>query len=96
MTLEELEHDGILENNIMDKKKTYKEINGTTRIGDFLRSINKSDVIGRVIDSIGDASKGDVLGAIKTLLTNDDSMTPEERSYALEMVKLDIQRENKE
>jgi len=92
--LEVLEHGGILENNIMDrKKKTYKEINGTSRIGDFLRSINKSDLIGRVIDSVGDVSKGDVLGALKTLLTNDNSMTAEERSYALEMVRLDIEKE---
>jgi hypothetical protein len=61
----------------MDKKKTYKEINGTTRVGDFLRSINKSDLIGRVIDSVGDVSKGDVLGALKTLLTTDNSITAE-------------------
>lgn len=75
------------------KKKTYKEIHGTTRVGDFLRSINKSGLIGRVVDSAVDASKGDILGAIKTLLTTDDSMTPEERSYALEMVRLDIEKE---
>ena len=78
---------------MVDKKKTYKEINGTTRIGDFLRSINKSGLIGKVVDTAGDVAKGDILGALKTLLTNDDSMTPEERSFAIEMVKLDIEKE---
>jgi hypothetical protein len=77
----------------MDKKKTYKEINGETRVGKFLRSINKSALIGKVIDSAGDVAKGDLLGALKTLLTTDDSMTQEERSYALEMVRLDIEKE---
>lgn len=77
----------------MDKKKTYKEIHGTTRVGDFLRSINKSGLIGKVIDGAGDVARGDILGALKTLLTNDESMTPEERSYAIEMVKLDIEKE---
>ena len=78
---------------MVDKKKTYKEINGQTRVGKFLRSINKSGLIGKVIDSVGDVASGDVLGALKTLLTNDDSMTPEERSFAIEMVKLDIEKE---
>tara|TARA_R100000544_G_scaffold37156_1_gene27461 strand:+ start:224 stop:667 length:444 start_codon:yes stop_codon:yes gene_type:complete len=78
----------------MDKKKTYKQIHGTTRIGDFLRSIGKSNLIGKVIDAGGDIAKGDVLGAIKTLLLEgDNGMTPEERSHAVEMVKLDIERE---
>ena len=78
----------------MDKKKTYKEIHGSTRVGDFLRSIGKSNLIGKVIDAGGDIAKGDVLGAIKTLLLEgDNGMTPEERSHAVEMVKLDIERE---
>jgi len=78
----------------MDKKKTYKEIHGTTRVGDFLRSIGKSNIIGKVIDAGGDIAKGDVLGAIKTLLVEEDAgMTPEERNHALEMVRLDIEKE---
>jgi len=77
----------------MDKKKSYKEIHGETRVGKFLRSIGKSGLIGKVIDTAGDVAKGDILSALKTLLTDESSITPEERNYALEMVKLDIERE---
>ena len=78
----------------MDKDKTYKEIHGTTRIGDFLRSINKSDLVGRVVETTGELAKGDVLGALQALLSSGDTgMTPEERNHALELVKLDIERE---
>lgn len=78
----------------MSTEKTYKEIHGTTRIGDFLRNINKTDLIGRVISTGGELAKGDVLGAIEALLVGGDTgMTPEERAYALELVRLDIERE---
>ena len=77
-----------------DKKKTYKEIHGKTRVGKFLQSIGKSNIIGKVIDAGSDIAKGNVLGAIKTLLTEEEAgMTPEERSHALELVRLDIERE---
>jgi hypothetical protein len=85
--------DGIKQINKMNEK-TYKEIHGTTRIGDFLRNINKTELIGRVIDSGKEVVKGDVLGAIEALIIGGDTgMTPEERAHALELVRLDIERE---
>jgi hypothetical protein len=52
----------------MSDKKSYKNIHGTTRVGDFLRKIKKSGLVGRAIDAAGDLSTGNVLGALKTLL----------------------------
>lgn len=77
------------------KDKTYREINNTTRVGDFLRSINKSGLIGKVVGAGINIAKGDALGALETLFKSgdDDGMTPEERNHAIELVKLDIERE---
>ena len=74
-------------------KPRYKDIHGTTRVGDFLRSIKRSDIIGKAIDAAGDLATGDVLGAIKTVLTDDKGISPEERQYALEQLRLDIEAE---
>ena len=78
----------------MDKnKKKYRDIHGTTRVGDFLRSIKKSGLIGKAIDAAGELSTGNVLGALKTVLTEDNSISPEERTFALEQLRLDIEAE---
>lgn len=71
----------------------YKDINGTTRIGDFLRKIKKSGLVGKAIDAAGSLATGDVLGALKDILVEDDSMSPEDRSFALEQLRLDIESE---
>jgi len=78
----------------MDKDKSYKQIHGKTRVGAFLQSINKSNLIGKVIGVGSELATGDILGALETLLTNGDTgMTPEERSHAIELVKLDIEKQ---
>lgn len=71
----------------------YKDINGTTRIGDFLRKIKKSGLVGKAIDAAGSLATGDVLGALKDILVEDDSMSAEDRSFALEQLRLDIESE---
>jgi hypothetical protein len=71
----------------------YKDINGTTRIGDFLRSIKKSGLVGKAIDAAGSLATGDVLGALKGILVEDNSISPEERTFALEQLRLDIEAE---
>ena len=76
-----------------DKEKTYKEIHGETRVGKFLRSIGKGDIIGKVVGSAASLAKGDILGALKTLLASEKTLTTEERSHALDMVRLDIEKE---
>lgn len=73
--------------------KTYKEVHGKTRIGKFLQSIGKSDLIGKAIGAGVNLAKGDVLGALEAVFVNDKGMSAEERNYALELVRLDIERE---
>jgi hypothetical protein len=73
-----------------NKKKTYKEINGTTRVGDFLRKIGKSDLAKSIVTLL--PSQG-VLGGVKELLTKDNSLTPAEKDMALELLKIDLQEQ---
>lgn len=77
----------------MDKKK-YRDIHGETRVGKFLRSINKSGLIGKAVDAAGSLATGDVLGALQAVFSKEDTgMSPEERQYALEQLRLDIEAE---
>lgn len=46
----------------------YKTENGTSRVGDFLRSIKKSDVLGNVIDAGGEIISGDYVGAFQAII----------------------------
>lgn len=74
-----------------DKKKklTYKEIHGTTRVGDFLRSINKS----KVVDVATEMLNGDLGGAVKKLLGSTE-LSESERQHAIKMLELDIAEQN--
>lgn len=71
----------------------YKDIHGQTRVGKFLRSIKKSGILGKAIDAAGSLATGDILGALETVLVEDNSISPEERSFALEQLRLDIESE---
>lgn len=64
----------------------YKDKNGTTRVGDFLRKLAKGDAL----KVVGSLVSGDIQGAIKTI-TNDTTMTEAEREHALKVMQLDIQ-----
>ena len=67
-------------------KKTYKERNGTTRVGDFLRSINFSKAADVVMDIVG----GDFKGALETIKGSDE-LTPAQIEFALKELEFDKQ-----
>lgn len=67
-------------------KKTYKERNGTTRVGDFLRSINFSKAAEVVMDIVG----GDFKGALETIKGSDE-LTPAQIDFALKELEFDKQ-----
>lgn len=75
--------------------KTYKDLNGTTRVGDFLRSIGKSNLLEKVLGSASDLITGDVKGAIQNILRSSDELTPEQRIHALKLLESDV-KENEE
>ena len=72
------------------KKKTYKEIHGTTRVGDFLRSIGKGETLGKVLEVVGNVATGGGLGSVLEVLGSSKELTAEEREYALKMAELDF------
>ena len=67
-------------------KRTYKERNGTTRVGDFLRSINFSKAAEVVMDIVG----GDFKGALETIKGSDE-LTPAQIDFALKELEFDKQ-----
>ena len=75
------------------KKQSYKDKNGTTRVGDFLRSINKNDLLGKVIGAGVGIATGNVGGAIKSLLKGSDELTEEQRVYALKLLESDVKEQ---
>tara|TARA_R100001443_G_scaffold107922_1_gene118025 strand:- start:503 stop:970 length:468 start_codon:yes stop_codon:yes gene_type:complete len=70
-----------------ERKKTYKEKNGTTRVGDFLRSIGK----GKVLDVVGSLATGNIKGAIDAISAKDNGMSDQEKEYALKVMELDVE-----
>ena len=68
-----------------DKKKSYKERNGTTRVGDFLRSVN----FGKAADVVLDVVSGDFKGALETIKGSDE-LTKEQVDFALKQLEYDV------
>ena len=56
-----------------DKKPRYRDIHGTTRVGDFLRSIN----LDKTITVVSNLISGDIKGAIASLKDPSNDLTPE-------------------
>lgn len=69
----------------MNKDKLKKNGGDGTKVGNFLRSINFKDVAG----VIGKVATGDIDGAIK-IIAGDESLTAEQRAFALQVMQLDI------
>ena len=68
-----------------DKKKSYKEKNGTTRVGDFLRSINFS----KVTEVVTSVLKGDISGAID-VISKSKELSEEQVKMALKELEHDV------
>ena len=64
----------------------YKDKHGTTRVGDFLRDID----LGASLKVVGNLAQGNIDGAID-IITGNETMTDEERAFALQVMELDIQ-----
>lgn len=58
-----------------------------TKVGNFLRKINFS----KAAEVVGNLVTGDIKSAIDVISNKDNGMTPEEREFALTVMKLDIE-----
>jgi len=65
----------------------YKDQHGTTRVGDFLRSIGKSDVVKAIVGNLPE--KG-VLGVFKAFLDKDGSLPLQDKETALKLLEMDL------
>ena len=60
--------------------------NKKTKVGKFLQKINPA----KALEVVGNLVSGDIKGAVK-LITGDDSLSAEEKEFALQVMQLDIQ-----
>ena len=58
-----------------------------TKVGNFLRKINFS----KAAEVVGNLVSGDIKSAIDVISNKDNGMTPEEREFALTVMKMDIE-----
>lgn len=73
----------------MAKKQSYKDKNGTTRVGDFLRKIGKSNILEKAVGVVGNVASGNYLGAIQTIFSKEPDATPEQIAELNRLVELD-------
>tara|TARA_R110000822_G_scaffold273025_2_gene395549 strand:- start:2602 stop:3102 length:501 start_codon:yes stop_codon:yes gene_type:complete len=73
----------------MSNPKSIKNGGDGTKVGNWLRTIGRSDILEKAIDIVGDVVTGDVLGAVKTLLKKDDDISPEQEKEGNRLIELD-------
>jgi len=60
-----------------------------TRVGNWLRSIGRSDILERAVNATGSVLAGDYLGAVKALIVKDPSITKAQLEEAKKLIELD-------
>jgi hypothetical protein len=68
----------------------YKKKNGTTKVGDFLRSLNLKENLPNILGAGFDIATGDFKGAIENFVKGNKELTPEQRAYALKLLESDV------
>ncbi len=76
----------------VEKKPSYKDINGTTRVGDFLRSIGQSQILESALKIATTGGLG-IFDVVRELITKSKEIGESERVYALKMLDYDIQEQ---
>lgn len=71
-----------------DKKLTYKEKHGTTRVGDFLRKIK--GVAPEILNVAGAITGVDTFNKLGSMIENDEKLSKEQKELALAELELDI------
>lgn len=76
-----------------DKKKSYKEENGTTRVGDFLRTLNLKENLPNILNAGFDIVSGDFKGALGNFITDNEELTEAQRIHALKLLESDVKEQ---
>ena len=69
-------------------KKTYKEINGKTRVGAFLKKIATPETLSTILDVAGNVATGNWGGALKSI-TSSKTLTEDQKQIAIAELELD-------
>ena len=69
----------------------YKEEKGTSRVGDWLRVIGRSDIIEKAVNVAGSIASGNYLGAVKALISKDKDLTGDQRAEGNRLIELEYQ-----
>ena len=68
----------------------YKDKNKTTKVGDFLRSLNLKENLPNILGAGFDIATGDFKGALNNFIKGSNELTPEQREYALKLLESDV------
>ncbi|MDT8347678.1 MAG: hypothetical protein RQ756_07730 [Flavobacteriaceae bacterium] len=71
-----------------DKKPTYREVHGTTRVGDFLRKIK--GIAPGALDLLGTITGVESLKELGKKIEGSDELTAEQKALALAELELDL------
>ena len=66
----------------------YKEKNGTTRVGDFLRTVK--GVAPDILNAAGNITGIGALKGLADAITKSDTLTPEDKETALKLIEIDL------
>jgi hypothetical protein len=66
----------------------YKDKNGTTKVGDFLRGVK--DIAPDILELAGNITGIEVLGVLGDKIKGSDTLTPIEKETALHLLKMDM------
>ena len=72
-----------------EKNKKFKDGGEGTKIGNWLRSIDKGEILQKAIGVVGSVASGNYLGAIQTLIKQDPDISPEQEAEANRLIELD-------
>jgi len=70
-------------------KKRYRDIHGTTRVGDFLRSVK--GVADDILDVAGKVTGIEGLNVLADKIRGTETLTAEQKEFALKQLEMDLQ-----
>ena len=73
----------------LEKKPSYREINGTTRVGDFLRKIGQSDFLENIV-RVAKERGLPFLSIVEDFITENKEIKLAEKNYALKLLEYDL------